>query len=50
MKKNLKNDKLSLNQNTIRRLTDERLAQTAGASWSGCLYLTKPTTVTNGCQ
>jgi hypothetical protein len=49
MKKNLKNDKLSLNQNTIRRLTDERLAEAAGATTS-CLFLTKPTTVTNGCQ
>ena len=54
MKKNLKSEKLTLSQKTIRRLTDERLATAAGASASGCLITstcyTKQTTTLNGCQ
>ena len=48
--KKTKNEKLSLTTVTVRKLSDQQLKDMAGASFSGCLYLTKPTTVTNGCQ
>ena len=49
MKKN-RTEKLSLTTTTVRKLSDQQLKDMAGASFSGCLFLTKPTTQPNNCQ